>query len=197
MTLATRSIRDFGYNHASQNGEDGIIAECLRRMGIIKGICAEFGAANGLFCSNTYKLLKDGWDGYMIEPDTNLYDMLQFNTATFSGIHTYCLPVTPENINVLLPEELDVLSIDTDGSNDYYCFKAYKGISKIVIIEINSSYDPYIDRIEEGVNYSVMKKLGESKGYFVLCHVGNMIFIDNKFKKLFPDRDETFDRKWI
>lgn len=191
-------------NIYSQNGEDGILSEVLYRIGITKGVCVEFGAADGKFCSNTYYLLQQGWKGVMIESDKELYDALKDNVRLLD-----CMPlkdmVTPDNINVLLPGNIDVLSIDTDGKNDYLCLQSYRGDAKIVIIEINSSKEPTVGYLNEGASYISMLALGIIMDYFLLCHTGNMIFVRNEYRQLFPEIigdgienwEEYFNKKWL
>jgi len=174
-------VEKYSKNIYSQNGEDGIIEECLKRMGIVLGSCCEFGAADGYFCSNTRALIEKGWR----------FTMLEAGNGQF---------VTPENVNELVPD-CDVLSIDIDG-NDYAVWKAYDKKPKIVVIEINSSLDPDENFFseEKGANFSMMRHLGWDKGYTLLCHTGNMIFIDDKYSELFPEiktATEFFNKSWL
>ena len=180
-------VKRYGYDVYSQNGEDGVIKECLSRMKIKKGVSIEFGAADGLYCSNTANL--EGWARHMydIDPSGKVIRFL----------------VTPANVNEL--PECDLLSIDIDG-NDYNVWAAYKGKPKIVIIEIHSGYAPDENIISsEGTSYSPMVALGIKKGYFLLCHTGNLIFIDTRYRKLFPEihgdglenSSEYFNKSWI
>src|SRR6185436_10679675 len=85
-------------------------------------------------------------------------------------------------------KDTDVLSIDTDGY-DYDIFKAMAERPKIVIVEINSGYAPHerVENKKEGSSYLPMVELGIEKGYFLLCHTGNLIFILDKYRKLFPE----------
>ncbi len=187
------SIHRFAKNGHSQNGEWGIIEEALKRMGFVAGenaaqyTAVEFGAADGVWCSNTYDLVHTyrGWLRFLFDVNPGSIEVAQ---AT----------ITPENVNIILPGECKVLSIDVDG-NDALIWHSYKGVADLVVIEINSSLDPQKDVFspEQGANYSYMKKLGESKGYFLLCHTGNLIFVLNKYKELFPDADETFKTDWL
>jgi len=151
----------------------------MKRLKIETGNACEFGAADGYWLSNTRNLIDKGWQCVQLEANTGQF-------------------VTEHNVNDLVPAELDLLSIDIDG-NDYACWQAYKGTSKVVIIEINSSLDPEVDFFtpQRGTNYSAMLKLGNSKGYELLMHNGNMIFVRKEFIDLFPDRDLTFDRSWL
>lgn len=177
----------YGKNVYSQNGEDGIIQECLKRMNIRRGVAVEFGAADGLFCSNTANLGE--WTRF-------LYDI----SEPVNGVIQKA--VTPENVNDL--PKCDLLSIDIDG-NDYSVWKSYKGRPAIVVIEINSDISPEEKVYDKGTSYSPMVQLGISKGYFLLCHTGNLVFVDNKYKKLFPevkgnpllDFQNYFNYSWV
>jgi hypothetical protein len=42
---------------------------------------------------------------------------------------------------------------------------------------------------DKGASYRAMVELGLSKGYFLLCHTGNLVFILMKHLKLFPEVD--------
>lgn len=163
----------------SQNGEDGIIAECLKRMKLHIGIAVEFGGADGIWFSNTHKLRSVGWKVYQ-------YDLKAMPLVEEKEI-------TPENVNELPP--CNVLSIDIDG-NDYNVWKAFTGNPDLVIIEINSSFYPELDwplSVKEdlhgqtGTCYTPMVKLGVSKDYFLVCHTGNLIFVKNQYRELFPE----------
>ena len=188
-------------NDWSQEGEDGVIEEILSRMGITKGVCVEFGSADGKFCSNTRALILKGWKGLMIEAShqqhlaaVNLYrkpSNIQFNqdNPPLPDVVLQNAFVTPENVNRLLPAEIDVLSIDVD-SIDYWIWKAYAGKAKVVVIEIDSSMDPLIPITgtkDNGSSYAAMVQLAQVKGYTVLCHCGNLICVDSDYKDLFPE----------
>lgn len=181
-------VKKHGFNVYSQNGEDGIIKECLKRMNKTTGTACEFGAADGFFCSNTANLKEWSRIIYDVNPTGDVKQA----------------EITPENVNDLVPG-VDLLSIDIDG-NDYNVWKAYKGKPAIVIIEINSSYPPEAKVINfQGTSYTPMVQLGISKDYFLLCHTGNLVFVDRKYKKLFPeitgdpltDTNKYFNKAWL
>lgn len=197
-------------NIYSQNGEDGIIAECRFRIYKYKKECVhidsngqehfmdkklkcvEFGAPTKNWCSNIYQLSQLGHDCKWIDNDPREGGILK---AT----------ITTDNVNELVGD-CDILSIDIDG-NDYNVWQAYKYTPDVVIIEINSGLDPLKDWFtpEKGSNFSIMVKLAEVKGYFLLCHTGNLIFVLNKHRKLFKEVkdftpetiNEHFDRSWL
>lgn len=190
----------------SQNGEEGILIECLSRMGIKTGHAVEIGANNGLWCSNTALLLKDGWTGKMVEGDFNLWKQCQENWKDNKKVVCQCSMVDKYNINAFVSIDCDVLSIDTDGQ-DYDIFKALKAKPKIVIVEIDSSILPTGGgfNIEGGAGYKVMVELGIEKGYFLLAHTGNLVFVANEYKELFPevtgnplkDHEQYFNKSWL
>lgn len=179
----------YSFDRFSQTGEDGVIEECLKRIGITTGKFAEFGAHNGTYCSNTRLLLDNGWSGKLVEADPGLFKELLDNTMGLS-VALHCGFVTPENVNERIPQDIDVLSIDVDGI-DYSIWKAYTGRPAIVITEINSSIQPDafepVSDPQRGTGYLPMVSLGLSKGYFLLTHHGNCIFILNKYRDLFPE----------
>lgn len=185
-------VKKYGLNITSQNGENGIIHECLKRLKISKGVAVEFGAPDTVFCSNIHPLKVKGWRCIYFDP----------NPQEEGIIKAF---ITPENVNVLIPE-CDVLSIDIDG-NDYEVWKAYEGQPDIIIIEVNSSFHPEVYHFskEKGSSYSMMNKLAEEKGYFMLCHTGNCIFILNEHKHLFPEItldpitnwEKFFNQSWL
>lgn len=191
----------------SQTGEDGIIEECLRRLDIKRGRFVEFGAHDGKYCSNTRLLLDNGWTGKLIESSPQLFkDLLDNNLM--NGTELYCGMVTPENVNSLVPKDIQVLSIDVDG-NDYNIWQAYEGLPPIVIIEINSSIpsdrEGPVSDLQHGTAYRPMVQLGISKGYFLVSHHGNCIFVRKEFRHLFPEvigdglenSEVYFSRAWL
>lgn len=165
----------YGENLTSQNGENGIINECIRRIPIRKFVAVEFGAPNQMYCSNIFHLIDSLWQLRYYDPNPDTEGIVK-------------MFVTPENVNDL--PECSVLSIDIDG-NDYNVWKAYDGQPDIVIIEINSSIPPTaktpVSDLQHGTAYLPMVQLGVSKGYFLLCHTGNLIFVLNKHRHLFPE----------
>ena len=181
----------YARNVYSQNGEDGIIEEIFTRIGG-KGVAVEFGAADGFWCSNIRNLMANhAWDGYQFDIQTDNEWVKK-------------IAITPENVNDELPENCDLLSIDIDG-NDFDVWRAYKGRAEVVVIEINSDFPPEAKVYDKGTSYFPMVLLGIAKGYTLLCHTGNLIFIRNEHKHLFPeiegnplkDFDLYFDKSWL
>ena len=173
MLTFVEKYRDNG--KYSQNGEWGILLECLNRIKPTIKTSVEFGCPDFTYCSNTAQLEELGWFCSMYDinpnPDPRIINM----------------KITPENVNSEIGNPT-VLSIDVDN-DDYHIWKAYKGQPDIVIIEINSSVPPHVPMIPgtRGASYQSMTELGISKGYFLLAHTGNFIFVADRFRPLFPE----------
>ena len=64
------NLNDFRNNIYSQNGEDGIIDQINKLLGFNNNSnywCVEFGAWDGVHLSNTYNLVRNGWNAVYIE----------------------------------------------------------------------------------------------------------------------------------
>jgi hypothetical protein len=172
----------------SQNGEEGILIETLQRLKIAAGNCVEIGGNNGRWLSNTALLIDNGWTGIFVEADFDLWQDCCNNWNGNDRVKAICSFVSADNANAFMDDQCDVLSIDVDGQ-DYKIFQAMESKPKVVIIEIDSSIPPDAERFnnEGGSGYLPMVKLGIEKGYFLLCHTGNLVFVDKKYKKLFPE----------
>lgn len=181
-------LNKYAGNVHSQNGEDGILREALRRLGVTKSHAVEVGGHDGLWLSNIRYLLEQGWSGLYLEAGYNLYLKSKANWASNSRVRSQCCAVDGNNINVFVDDYCGVLSLDTDG-RDYEIFKGLQARPKIVIVEIDSSYPPDVDAFNpDGAGtYRNTVELGLGKGYFLLCHTGNLIFVANQHRRLFPE----------
>ena len=183
----------FAANENSQNGEDGILKEMLRRLNITSGYVCEFGAWDGVYLSNTFSLIKRGFKSVLIEGDKEKFkDLLKLSKMyeTITPICAYVdhIPGSENTLDNLLkktdiPADFDVLSIDID-TFDYQVWASLNHyMPKIVVIEINSSIDPTIpDHIHtpgvfQGTSFLPMMNLAAHKGYKLAAHTGNLIFI--------------------
>lgn len=178
-------------NTYSQNGEDGILAELLRRLpSRTKWVC-EFGACDGKRLSNTFRLVeREGYSAVYIECNES-GELLETAAEhpTIYPIVARVMPSGPSSLDSLLagtpiPHEFDVLSIDIDS----YDYQVWEGVSAyspaIVVIEINSdAANPWdLNHIHDGDRYQgtaflPMAHLGDRKGYALVCHTGNLVFV--------------------
>tara|TARA_R110000824_G_scaffold33410_8_gene106980 strand:+ start:5246 stop:5983 length:738 start_codon:yes stop_codon:yes gene_type:complete len=103
-----------------------------------------------------------------------------------------------------IPEDYDVLNIDTDVC-DHPIWKHHKKYKpKIVVIEINSSIPP--DSTERGdgtSSFSYSIGIANDLGYSAVCHTGNMIYVRDdlvdelSIPKTLINSLELFNRSWL
>lgn len=201
-------LRCYAKNYfASQNGEEGVLLEVCRRMDLEHGHCVEAGGADGLFCSNTALLLKDhGWSGLFVEHSYNLYLESKQNWKDNPRVRSQCSYVDERNINAFVDEKCDLLSLDTDGG-DHRIFAGLKARPKIVIMEIDSSLPPDVEGFNSdgAAGYFSGVQLGLERGFFLLAHTGNLLFLRQEYAHLFPeidkhpllDYEEFFNTAWL
>ena len=211
-----KNYSKFKNNTYSQNGEDGVTHEILRELDINIGTCIEFGASRGKDNSNTYSLVEKNWRALYIESDKNRFNDLIETTKNFENVISVNKFVSEKpgknDLNFIVNEnkfdkDCDILSIDID-SEDLRVWKNFNGKPKIVIIEINSTIKPrilnYHNEKVPGNSFSSTLAVAKEKGYTLLCHTGNCIFLRNdlvaysrlnKVYIYFPTL--LFDRAWL
>ena len=131
------------YNHTSQHGEDAALEAIFRRVGTKNKWCLECGAADGLFFSNTHKLISEGWHAVLIEGDAAAYEKLRERYAQNENVH--CVKETVCNVpgrrledvlrRVGAPEDLDLMVLDVDGQ-EYHLWNSMATFRpRVVVIE--------------------------------------------------------------
>jgi hypothetical protein len=191
----------------SQNGEEGVLLAALVRLKQNHGYCVEIGGSDGLFCSNTALLLENvGWSGLFVESDYNLYLKCKENWRDNPRVRCQCSRVDARNVNAFVDDRCDLLSLDTDGG-DYAIFCGMQARPKVVVVEIDSSIEPPDERVngDGGVGYWAMTVAALERGYFVLCHTGNLILVRQDYGHLFPECEPHpllewelyFNRSWL
>ncbi len=138
-------LRGMGGSVTAQNGEDGLIAAVLERIGVRNRWCFEVGASDGRQCSNTWALRQAGWTAVLIEDDLDRFRRLQANCQGQPG-HLFNDRLTPEHFDYFLgltgaPLDLDLGVIDIDGE-DVAVWRGLKRFRpRVVLIEFNPSGD--------------------------------------------------------
>ena len=193
----------------------------------------EVGAWDGVHLSNTFALMQSRVNAIYIEGDKEKFRQL-LQTAkeypTIIPVEAFVtgssVPETPSvaadskfissnflRLDEILsgtacPEDYDLLSIDID-SHDLDVWYAHRDFKpKIVVIEINSSVAPGILQWHragnKGNSFSSTLSVAKGKGYTLVCHTGNMIFVRDdlvhlvgipEIDILFPER--LFDSTWM
>lgn len=117
----------------SQSGEDLAVRKIFDIIGEGNRTCVEFGAADGVWLSNT-KLFRDaGWKSWLFDAKPRSPDVIK------ARIH-------PDNVDQVfdehgVPEVIDLLSIDVDGM-DLWIFDRLRRKARVVIIEFNPIIPP-------------------------------------------------------
>jgi len=146
-SVAELDLTSYEYQVFSQNGEDGVLAEIFRRIGVADGSFVEFGVETG--SEGNCVALADvaGWRGVFLEANPDCYHHLHHKYRWADRVTTMHAAVTPENVQDLfaqagVPQRPDVLSIDIDG-NDYWVWQAIEAYTpRVVVIEYNSGLNP-------------------------------------------------------
>jgi len=196
--MQSKPFHSYLHNVYSQNGEDGVIAELLQRL--VRGSvglsnwCVEYGAWDGKHLSNTFALVEKGWKAVYIEGDSLKFKDLLATAERYPGIVPVEAFVARESggassleallVNTPLPKNFDLLSVDIDS----YDLETWEGLigyePKIVVIEINSSIPPGIyhrcDSHKTGNSFTSTLDVAHRKGYELVCHTGNMIFVKSE-----------------
>jgi hypothetical protein len=172
-------MKSYEKNYFSQFGEDGVIAEILRRIDTRERTCIEFGAWDGLHLSNTAHLWQRlGWQALLIEGHPDRYRELVANTRPFPRVTTLCRMVTPAGPGSLenlltesgFPRDIDVLSIDIDG-DDIYVLEGLTHIRpRLVVIEFNPTIPAHLEVRQQrgeyfGASALAIAKVARGKGY--------------------------------
>jgi hypothetical protein len=176
-------LKTFAADVTSQNGEDGMINELFRRLGVSKGWCVEFGAWDGEHLSNTWALWnQQGWSALLIEGDPHRCQKLSESTAAFPDVITKEAFVSadgPNSLDVIfsstsIPKDFDLLSVDID-SDDYRVWEGLKNYQpKVVVIEYNASFGTEVRFVQQpgehaGSSALSMLELAHTKGYALVA----------------------------
>lgn len=190
-------------NDTSQCGEDGMIEELLRRLDIQKGVSVDIGASDGMWYSNTFNLVRNGWEVYEVEGNVN--DGLPKFCQTYPNVkYKFCYVTDKDNennVNKVLkelgcPKEIDLMSIDID-SIEYWIWDVLEFSPKVMVIEIEPRNYP-LDMIYHNRDESIPKEvrrnvinppqnitgagpmleMAKKKGYFLIGHtITNLFFL--------------------
>jgi hypothetical protein len=178
----SKALSAFEMRAFSQNGEDGVLAEILRRVGTPKRFFVELSVESAREGNCIYLADVVGWDGLFVESDDGFYRDVTSKYAAGDRVRTHHAAVSPENVVDLLaqaqvPGEPGVLSIHVDGQ-DYWIWEAIEGYQpRVVVIEYNSALDPRRRLVEPKgrehwggtelfrASFGALEQLGERKGY--------------------------------
>ncbi len=145
-----RHLQHWEKSSWSQNGEDGIIEEALKRLNITNATFVEFGASDGSE-NCTRGLLERGGSGLWLEGDPELVSKAQSDCGHLP-IDVVSAFLTKENIVELIQNSsrvcngFDVLVVDIDG-NDWWLAKEIlqQYSPSLIVTEYNPFYGSNIE----------------------------------------------------
>ena len=127
----------------SQNGEDGVLAEMLARIGTGSGTFAEIGAGDGT--ESTCQFLADvlGWGGVLAEGDPAQAARLARKYERRPQVRVVTRWIGPGDADALVraagPGDPDVLAIDVDGIDWWIWHGLSDARPRIVVVEYNAA----------------------------------------------------------
>lgn len=213
------NISKKGIKCFSQNEEDGITLEIIKRIGVsdTKGVFLELGVGSGIE-NNTLILRSLEWAGIWIGGDDLV---VKPKSPTFSFFKEWItrdniIPLIEEGLRSIDKSHFDVISVDLDG-NDYYITKKIleNGYDcKLFIIEYNAKYPPpvrfkitYNESHEwNGDDYfgaslqSFADLFTEYDYFLVACNQttgSNAFFVHSSYKELFADINKSINSIWV
>lgn len=204
--LGTSALRPYELRVTSQNGEDGVLAEIIARIGTGGRHVAEFGAGDGSETTTGFLVDWCGWSAAYVEIDPESAERLARKHQHDPPVQTTCARLTEENLEPTLrslgvPDEPDVLSIDID-SVDFWLWRSLTGMRpRVIVIEYNATvppgrhlttprnhsagWDGATDRY--GASLDALVALGTTKGY-------TLVHTDLSGVNAFFVRDDLVDR---
>lgn len=205
------ALTGYEYQLFSQNGEDGVLAEILRRTGVAERWFVEFGVESGREGNCVALADVAGWRGLFMEADSSHNHLLHQKYRWNTDVTTLHATVTPERVDELfaaggVPTEPDVVSIDIDGG-DYWVWRALHGYRpRVVVIEYNSALPPHERLVQPsdaggwsgtqffGASLGALTALGDELGYrLVHCELAgaNAFFVRADLATHFPAPDRV------
>lgn len=182
----------------TENGEDGVLYQIFKEIGVTNKLCIELGAGDGIKYSTTYdlqnrlgfkRILFDGFvpvvngktSADASEDDIN--QALENSNKKTKFVKAF---ITKENINALfkeqkVPKRFDFLSLDIDG-NDWWVWKELEHRPRVIMVEFNQyipgnidaviAYkDDFVITVKDAYNNASIKSfylLGLAKGYTLI-----------------------------
>lgn len=191
------------FNDYSQYGEDGVLEAIFNVIRPSNKWCLEVGATDGIFFSNTRRLLEQGWSAILIEADRIAHARLLANSEPFGGratcvnalINDTCrLEGRPRDADLGIlahfgvPLDFDLAVIDIDGQ-DYHAFNSLLRYQpRVVLIEFDHNADPDFIPMLGGPGQAgerAIARLGAGKFYTaVYRNFCNLILVRQPLERL-------------
>ena len=214
----TNPLNLYGKKCFSQNDEDGLTLEIIKRLGINKGVFAELGPGNGTE-NNTICLAALKWKGFWVGSEDLKFKYK--NSKNFSFIKEWInrenvLKFFNEGLDKLNEKKVDVLSLDLDGNDIYILEELIKQIKQpsLIIAEYNAKFPPpikfkikyepnFVWRGDDyfGASLTEFAEVLKKYSYELVCcnsHTGsNAFFVKNDFIDLFKEVPKDIGKVYV
>lgn len=153
----------------SQYGEDTLTATRLVQE---YGVAVEIGAGDGWHLSNTALFRERGWMNILVESDPR-YGSELYKLNELPNVSVFQRAATPQNINRLVPDITNLLSIDVDG-DDIFLLEALEHRPEIIIVEYNPTMPEFLDVMPSklglriGASIKALKRVASKMDYGVV-----------------------------
>lgn len=194
-TIVTDNLEDIEFQVYSQWGEDGIIEYLVSKIPIENKFFIEFGVENYNESNTRFLMMNRNWSGLVIDGTKENIEYIQnrdyFWKYNLTAVHSF---ITKENINNLiydslnslsLDKDIGLLSVDIDGV-DYWILNEISCIDpSIIICEYNGLFgnnkpltvpydekfvtgDKHYSNLYWGANLKAFNDLLTGKGYLYI-----------------------------
>jgi hypothetical protein len=193
------------FNKYSQFGEDGLLEAIFERIGTANKWVMECGAADGVFFSNSKKLIDEEWNAVLIEGDIEQATKCRAHYYQRGNVHTLYAQAETQGVNSFdaildgsdAPHDLDLAVIDVDGQ-DYWLFNSLlKYRPRVVMCEYDPNANPdFVPPIDgEGqAGLQAIIRLGIGKLYYPVCATWcNVIFVQQELVHLLASEKKVCD----
>ena len=197
----------YGKKIFSQNDEDGLTLEILKRINITNKTFLEIGAGDGTE-NNTLVLLANDWRGTWVDLNKKIlqYKSKNLSVSNLKINKSNILGFCSDHLNELRAESYSLISLDIDGIDYYVAEKMLENkiLPELFIVEYNPKFPPPLKFCVEydenfqwdysdyfGASLASYNELFEKYSYRLLCCNAssgtNAFFIKNKYIDLFPE----------
>lgn len=190
----------------SQYGEDGILQAIFDRIGTTSRWCCEAGAGDGLFFSNTRRLIEQGWHAVLIEADfekVNRCAELNADNERVKTVLELIRPLGMDSLDAILayhqvPTDIDLLVLDIDGQECYVLNALCDYRPRVLMVE----YNPYVDPMfmpalgapTGQAGLQVMSCIALARGYFPIVRTEcNLICVRKELAGMLVELPEKKD----
>lgn len=195
ISPAFQWLTDTAYNTYSQFGEDGVLQAIFSVIRAENEWCFECGAADGLFFSNTRRLIEQGWKAVLVEADESAFARLHRNSSGYGERIKFfnakvCDGLRLETVlhRAGAPLDIDLVVIDVDGQDYFLWNSMFQYRPRVVVIEFDpNADDDFIPQLggEGQAGERAIHALGAGKYYTpVYRSATNIIFVRQQLDRL-------------